>query len=50
MILAFILVLVVMNGINRTLAKLEHKQKILCYDMQILNKQMKKEELAYLRY
>lgn len=50
MILAFILVLMIIAGINKTLLTLEYRQKILCYDMQILNNKIKKEELAYLKY
>ena len=49
MIFAFILILIVMNGINRTLASLEHKQKILCYDIYLLNNKIREEELVYLR-
>ena len=50
MILAFILVLMIIAGVNKTLSKLEYRQRILCYDMQILNSKIKKEELAYLKY
>ena len=50
MIFAVILVLIIMNGINRALSSLEHKQKILCYDIHILNNKIREEELAYLKY
>ena len=50
MILAFILVLVVIAGINKTLSTLEYRQKILCYDMRILDSKIKNEELVYLKY
>ncbi len=44
MIFAIILILLIMSLINKTLNTLEHRQKILCYDMQILNQKIKAEE------
>ena len=43
-ILAFILILVIMNAINKTLRTLEHQQQVLCYDMYILSKKINEEE------
>lgn len=43
-ILAFILILVIMNAINKTLRTLEQQQQVLCYDMYILSKKINDEE------
>ena len=48
-ILTTILFLLIINGINKTLTKLEFKQNVLCYDMYMLNKEIKKEEIALLK-
>ena len=44
MIYAVILILFVMSRINNALGKLEHKQKILCYDMLILTQKIREDE------
>jgi len=44
MIYAIILILLIMNWINKTLNNLEHQQQVLCYDLQILSKQIKEKE------
>ena len=44
MIYAVILILIIMNWINKTLNTLERQQQVLCYDMQILTKKIKEEE------
>ena len=43
-ILAFILILVIMNAINKALRTLERQQQVLCYDMYILSKKINEEE------
>lgn len=43
-IFAIILILLIMNAINKTLSTLERQQQVLCYDMYILNKRIKEEE------
>ena len=50
MLFAVILVLIIMSGINKTLSSLEHRQKILCYDIHILSNKIREEEIAYLKY
>lgn len=44
MIFAIILILLIMNAINKTLNALERQQQVLCYDIYILNKKIKEEE------
>lgn len=44
MIYAVILILIIMNWINKTLNTLERQQQVLCYDMQILTRKIKEEE------
>ena len=44
MIYAVILMLLIMNWINKMLKTLEHQQQVLCYDMQILNQKIKEDE------
>ena len=44
MIYVIILFLLIMNWINKTIHVLEHQQRILCYDMHILNQKIKEEE------
>ena len=44
MIYIIILFLLIVKWINKTMNTLEHQQRILCYDMQILNKKIKEEE------
>ncbi len=44
MIFAIILILLIMNTINKTLKVLEHQQQVLCYDMYVLNKKINEEE------
>lgn len=44
MIYAVILILVIMNMINKALNHLEHQQKILCYDLQILSQKIQETE------
>lgn len=44
MIFAIILILLIMNAINKTLKVLEHQQQVLCYDMYVLNKKINEEE------
>lgn len=44
MIYAVILILFIMSRINNALSNLEHKQKILCYDMLILSQKIREDE------
>lgn len=44
MIYVVILILFVMNLINKNLHNLEHQQNILCYDLQILSQKIKEDE------
>ena len=44
MIYAIILILFIMSRINNALNNLEHKQKILCYDMLILSQRIREDE------
>lgn len=44
MIYAVILILVIMNMINKALNHLEHQQKVLCYDLQILSQKIQETE------
>lgn len=44
MVYAVILILIIMNWINKTLNTLERQQQVLCYDMQILTRKIKEEE------
>jgi hypothetical protein len=48
-ILTVVLILLMINGINKMLTKLEFKQNVLCYDMYLLNKEIKKEEISLLK-
>ena len=48
MIYAIILILFIMNRINNALNNLEHKQKILCYDLLILSKKLHEEKIKLL--
>ena len=44
MVYAVILILIIMNWINKALNTLERQQQVLCYDMQILTRKIKEEE------
>ena len=44
MIYAVILMLLIMNWINKMLKTLERQQQVLCYDMQTLNQKIKEDE------
>lgn len=44
MIYAIILFLLMLNWINKMLNSLEHQQRVLCYDMQILNQKIQEDE------
>ena len=44
MIYAFILILFIINWINKMLNTLDRQQQVLCYDMQVLNQKIKEEE------
>ena len=44
MIYAVILILMIMNWINKALHDLEHQQKVLCYDLQILSQKIQEQE------
>ena len=44
MILIIILCCFLINGINNTLVKLEYRQEALCYDIYLLQKEIKKDE------
>ncbi len=44
MIYAFILILLLISWVNKALRTVEHQQRILCYDMQILNQKIKEDE------
>ena len=47
-LVAVILCLFIINGINRTLLKLENKQMALAYNIYVLNKQIKEDEYSLL--
>ena len=44
MIAFLIICILIVNGINKALCKLEYKQAVLAYDIYVLNKQIKEEE------
>ena len=48
MFYAVILILFIISRINKALSNLEHKQKILCYDMLILSERMREDEIRLL--
>lgn len=48
MLVAVILCLFIINGINRSILKLENKQTALAYNIYVLNKQIKEEEYRLL--
>ena len=44
MIYAVIIILLIMNLINKTLHNLEHQQQVLCYDLKILSQKIRESE------
>ena len=49
MILSLIVCCFIIKWINNSLSQLEYKQRVLCYDMQILNSQIKRDEIRLLQ-